>query len=52
MNFLDGEVAMQDGAARFRLRRLDVPLANYEFDKAGAQGRTGDVRHPARSTSR
>ena len=37
MNFLDGEVAVRDGAPRFVANELDMPLANYGFDAAGAK---------------
>jgi multiple sugar transport system ATP-binding protein len=37
MNFLDGEVAVRDGAPRFLAEGLDIPLANYKFDAAGAK---------------
>ncbi len=37
MNFLDGDVAMRDGAARFVAEGIDIPLANYGFDAAGAK---------------
>ncbi len=37
MNFLDGDVAVRDGAPRFVADGLDIPLANYRFDAAGAK---------------
>ena len=37
MNFIEGEVALRDGAPHFRFDGLDIPLARYEFDKAGAR---------------
>ena len=37
MNFLDGEVVVRDGAARFVAEGIDIPLANYKFDAAGAK---------------
>jgi multiple sugar transport system ATP-binding protein len=37
MNFLDGEVAIRDGSPRFVAEGLDIPLANYKFDRSGAK---------------
>jgi multiple sugar transport system ATP-binding protein len=37
MNFLDGDVAVRDGAARFVAEGIGIPLANYGFDAAGAK---------------
>ena len=37
MNFLEGEVRMQGGAPRFVAEGIDIPLANYKFDAAGAK---------------
>jgi multiple sugar transport system ATP-binding protein len=37
MNFLEGEVTVRDGAPRFVAEGVDIPLANYRFDNAGAK---------------
>ena len=37
MNFLDGELTVTNGAARFTAEGLDIPLANYRFDSRGAK---------------
>jgi multiple sugar transport system ATP-binding protein len=37
MNFLEGEVSVRDGSPRFVAEGLDIPLANYKFDAAGAK---------------
>ncbi len=37
MNFLDGEVEMQGGAPHFAAEGIAIPLANYQFDAAGAK---------------
>jgi len=34
---LDGEVRMEGGAPRFVAEGIDIPLANYKFDAAGAK---------------
>ena len=51
MNFLDGEVVVRDGAARFVAEGIDIPLANYKFDAAGAKPGAGACSASARSIS-
>ncbi len=43
MNFLDGEVKVQDGAPRFVAEGADIPLANYKFDAAGAKAGAAEL---------
>jgi len=35
MNFLEGDVLIEDGQPRFRAEGIDIPLASYGFEKSG-----------------